>query len=138
MTPVSALYTQQFPTTSINPEKRSKRPFLNGRDNGFARGTRITMNDNQYPRSIFPICNGVYCMSLRPSLVEQSTQDRSDVITFFDPVNFSGTNVKPMANNGARDHVLTAARLSQGVLILIQYISHLRLPHVKIWHRYIQ
>ena len=52
--------------------------------------------------------------------------------------NFLASNAKPMANNGARDHVLTVTRLSQWDLILIQYISHLRLPHVKIGQRCIQ
>ena len=73
-----------------------------------------------------------------PSVVEQSTQNRSGVAPSFDPVNFPRSNVTPMANNGARDQVPTAARLSEGVLILIQYISHLRVPHVKIWQYYIQ
>ena len=58
------------------------------------------------------------------------------LVHFFDPANFSGSNVKPMANNGARDHVSTATGRSQVVLILIQYISHLRLPVAKIWQRY--
>ena len=96
------------------------------------------MDDSQYSRLIFSLSNGAYRVSLRPSIVEQSTQDRSGVAPFFDLVNFPGSSVNPMANSGARDHVLTAARLSQEVVILIQYISHLRLPHAKIWQRYIQ
>ena len=115
-----------------------KRPFFDGRVNNFARGTRFTVNDCLYSRPILPLSNGVYHMSLRLAVAEQSTQDRSGVAPFFDPVNFLGANVKPMANNGARDHVPTAARLSQGVLILKHYISHLRLPHAKIWRIYVQ
>ena len=111
MTPVSALYAQQFLDTSINPEKWPKGPFFNGRDDSFARGTRFTVNDSLYSRPVFPLSNGAFRVSLRPSVVEQWTQDRSDVSPFFDPVNFPGSNVKPMANNGARDHVPTADRL---------------------------
>ena len=98
----------------------------------------VTVNDSLYSRPVFPLSNGAFRVSLRPFVVEQWTQVRSDVSPFFDPVNFPGSNVKPMANNGARDHVTTATRLSWGVLILIQYISRLRLSHVKIWQRYIQ
>ena len=66
----------------------------------------------------------------------------SCLVFFFDPANF-----KPMADNGTGcalgsgkcwDHMLTAAPPSQRLLILIQYISHLGLPHAKIWQRYIQ
>ena len=138
MTSVPALHAQQFPATSINPEKWSKTAVFNGGDNSFARGARFTTDDSQYSRPIFPLSNGAYRVSLRPSIVEQSTQDRSGVAPFFDLVNFPGSSVNPMASSGARGHVLTAVRLSQGAVILIQYISHLRLPHAKIWQRYIQ
>ena len=60
------------------------------------------------------------------------------VLIRFWPSQFSSCNVKSMANNGERDNVLKAACRSQGVLILIQHVSHPRLPHVKIWQRYIQ
>ena len=79
-----------------------------------------------------------YRMSLRPSVLEQLTLDRSGVDPFFSPVNFPGSNVKPVVNNGANDHMPTVARRSQWVLILIRYISRLRLSHVKICQRYIQ
>ena len=42
-------------------------------------------------------------MSPRPSVLEQSTQDRISVGPFFDPANFPNSQVKPMANNGASD-----------------------------------
>ena len=80
MTPVSALHAQQFPATSINPGKWPKTAVFNGRDNSFARSTRFAMHDSQYPRFIFPISNGFYCMPLRPSVAEQSTKDRSDAM----------------------------------------------------------
>ena len=60
-------------------------------------------------------------MLLRHSVLEQSTEDLGgNDPFFFRPSQFSGSNVKPIASNGARDHVPTAARRSQGVVILIQ------------------
>ena len=77
MTPVSALQAQQFPVTRINPEKWPKTAVFNGRDNSSARGTRFTMDDGLYSRQIFPLSNGVYRMSLRLSIAEQSARDPS-------------------------------------------------------------
>ena len=108
-----------------------KRSFSNDRYRHFARGMCTTAKDTQYSRPFSSPSNRAYRALLRSSVLEQSTQDRSEVAPFFDPVNFPGANVKPMANNETRDHVPTAACLSQGVLILIQYIPHPRLSHAK-------
>ena len=77
MAPVSALQAQQFPVIRINPEKWPKTAVFNGRDNSFARGTRFTMDDSLYSRLIFPLSNGVYRMSLRLPIAEQSARDPS-------------------------------------------------------------
>ena len=91
MIPASALHAQQFPASGINPEKWPKTAVFGGRVNSFERGTCFTVNDSLYSRPIFPLSNGAYRVSLRPSVVEHSTQDRSGVAPFFDPVNFPGS-----------------------------------------------
>ena len=85
--------------------------FSNDRHCHFARGACTAANDAPYDRPFSSPSNRTFCISLRPSVPEQSTQDRSGV---FDPVNFLSANAKPMANSRARDRVPTAARLSQG------------------------
>ena len=77
-----------------------------------ARGTCFIIDDSLYSRPIFPLSNDAYRVSLRPSVAEQSAQDRRGVAPFFDTVNFPGSYVKTISNNGARDHVPTADRLS--------------------------
>ena len=106
--PVSSLHARQFPSTSINPE--------NGQEGRFSSEELIALNVARASLwttvyLLANLSNGAYRVSLRPSVVEQSTQDWSGVAPLFDPVNFPGSNVKPIANNGARDHVVKAASL---------------------------
>ena len=54
-----------------------KRPFLYGRCHNFARDSCFAMNDILYARPISSLSNGVYLMSLRPSVAEQSVRDPS-------------------------------------------------------------
>ena len=72
-------------------KKWPKTAVFGERVKGFKRGTRFTVNDSLYSRPIFPLSNDAYGVSLRPSVVEQSAQDRSGVALFFDPVNFPGS-----------------------------------------------
>ena len=60
-----------------------KRPFLDGRGHSIARGSSFAMNDILYARPISSLSNGVYLMSLRPSVAEQSARDPSGVGPFF-------------------------------------------------------
>ena len=83
MVSVSATYVQQFPSTSINPENVRKRPFLYGRGHNFVRDSCFAMNDILCARPISSLSNGVYLMSLRPSVAEQSVRDPSGVGPFF-------------------------------------------------------
>ena len=82
MVPVSATYVQQFPSTSINPEKCQTTTFLYGRGHNFARDSCFAMNDILYARPISSLSNGVYLMSLRPSVTEQSVRDPNGVGRF--------------------------------------------------------
>ena len=91
--------------------KMNKNGRFSAEGNSFERGTRFTKNDSLYSRPVFPLSNGACRMSLRLSVLEQSAQDWTDVAPFFDPANFPGSNVTPMANNVTCDHVPTAARL---------------------------
>ena len=75
-----------------------KRPFFDGRVNSFALGTRFTVTDSLYSRPVFPLSNGVYRMSLRLFLAEQSARDPSDAAQFFAVFGFFVSNVKPMAH----------------------------------------
>ena len=102
MVPVSATYVQQFPSTSINPENARKRPFLYGRAHNFARDSCFAMNDILYARSIFSLSNGVYLMSLRPSVAVQSAREPSGVGSFSAVLDFSISNVKPMEHASTR------------------------------------
>ena len=115
-----------------------KLTFCNDSYRHFALGVCTAASDATYDRPFSSPPNCAYGMSLRPSVPEQSTQDRSAVNRFFDPANFPVSNIESMTNNGARDHVPIADCRSQGVLILMQCIFHLRLPHAKIWQHYLQ
>ena len=97
-----------FLTPAINPEKWSKRPFFDERANSSARGTGFTVNDSLYSRPVFPLSNGVYRMSLRLSVGEQSARDAINVRHFFAALVFSVSNVKTMA------HIRTCQRHSIG------------------------
>ena len=68
-----------------------KRPFLYGRGHNFARDSCFAMNDILYARSISSLSIGVYLMSLRPSVAEQSVRDPSGVGPFFAVFDFSIT-----------------------------------------------
>ena len=57
----------------------------NGRVNSFARGTPFAVNDGPYSRPIFSLSNGVYRMSLRPPVAEQSARDPSGAVRFLPP-----------------------------------------------------
>ena len=59
------------------------------------------MSDNLYARPIRSLSNGVYLMSLRPLVAEQSVREPSGVGPFFAVFDFSISNVKPM------EHVIT-------------------------------
>ena len=78
--------------------------FFDGRVNSFAHDTRFTVTDSLYSRPVFPLSNGVYRMSLRLFLAEQSARDPSDAAQFLALFGFSVSNVKPMA------HVRTCQR----------------------------
>ena len=79
-----------------------KRPFLYGRGDSIARGSSFAMNDILYARPISSLSNGVYLMSLRPSVAEQSARDPSGVGPFFAVSDFSISNVKPMEHASTR------------------------------------
>ena len=69
----------------------TKRPFLYGRGHNFARDSCFAMNDILYARPISSLSNGVYLVSLRPSVAEQSVRDPSGVDPFFAVFDFSIT-----------------------------------------------
>ena len=60
------------------------------------------MNDILYARPISSLSNGVYLMSLRPSVAEQSARDPSSVGPFFTVSDFSISNVKPTEHASTR------------------------------------
>ena len=60
------------------------------------------MNDILYARPICSLSNGVYLMSLRPSVAEQSAQDPSGVGPFLAVFDFSISNVQPMEHASTR------------------------------------
>ena len=66
-----------------------KRPFLYERGHNFARDSSFDKNDILYARPISFLSNGVYLMSLRPSVAEQSVRDPSGVGPFFAVLDFS-------------------------------------------------
>ena len=79
-----------------------KRPFLDGRGHSIARGSSFAMNDILYVRPICSLSNGVYLMSLRTSVAEQSARDPSSVGPFFTVSDFFISNVKPMEHASTR------------------------------------
>ena len=102
MVPVSATYVQQFPSTSINPEKCEKTTISVREGHSIARDSCFAMNDILYARPISSLSNGVYLMSLRPSVAEQSARDPSGVGPFSAVFDFSISNVKPMEHASTR------------------------------------
>ena len=81
-----------FPVPASILKNAQKRLFSGGRVNTFEPGARLTENDSLQSRPICSLSSGVYGMSLRLSVAEQSAQDRSDVSAFFDPANFLAPN----------------------------------------------
>ena len=79
-----------FPASTPILKNGQKLPFFGGRVISFERSTRFTVKDGLYSRPIFSQSNGAYRVSLRPSIPEQSTQDRSGVAPFFAPSIFLG------------------------------------------------
>ena len=82
MVPVSATYVHSFRAPASILKNARKRPFLYGRGHNFARDSCFAMNDILYARPISSLSNGVYLMSLRPSVAEQSVRDPSGVGRF--------------------------------------------------------
>ena len=72
--------------------KKCKKTTISVREgHNFARVPWFAMNDILYARPISSPSNGVYLMSLRPSVAEQSVLDPSGVGPFFAVFDFSIT-----------------------------------------------
>ena len=83
--PISASHVQQLPSTSRVPKIALKLAFSNNECRHFVRAACTDANDTPYARPFSPPSNRVYRMLLRPSVLEESTQDRSGVGSFFPP-----------------------------------------------------
>ena len=102
---ISASDVQQLPSTNLSPEYCSKTVFYNDGSHHFGRGVCTDANDTPYARPFTFSSNSTYSMSPRPSVLEQSTQDRSNAVPFFFySVDLPTSNLKPMA------HVITCQR----------------------------
>ena len=86
--PISTSHLPQHPSTSLCPENCPKTAIFLQIYLHVACPQLQKTHDTPYARPFSSPSNRAYCVSLRPSVVAQSTQDRSGAAPFFDPVNF--------------------------------------------------
>ena len=104
----------------------------------FARDVCTTANDTPYARSFSSPLNRAYRMSLRHSVLEHRPSIGAMSVCFSTQPIFPLLMLRQCR---IMAHMIRSANGGPSMVggpNIIQYISDVRLPHVKIWQRYIQ
>ena len=127
---ISTSHVQQLPITSLSPEFALKRSFLtiNFATSHAACAVVHSCKKHTMPQAIFFSVESCFLhvvATLRSRAIDRGSERYWCVVRSSNF--FPASNVEPMANSVAGNHVPTTARWSHGVLVLVLWTPHLGL-----------